>query len=43
MQGPDTVDGIAPAGTWSTWWREQTATKREHAPWTAPAGDTVKA
>ncbi len=43
MQGPDTVDGIAPAGTWSTWWREQTAAKREHAPWTAPAGDTVKA
>ncbi len=43
MQGPDTVDGIAPAGTWATWWREQTEAKRAHAPWTAKSGDTVQA
>jgi phenylpropionate dioxygenase-like ring-hydroxylating dioxygenase large terminal subunit len=43
MHGPDTVDGIAPAGTWGTWWREQTETKRAQAPWTAAASDTVKA
>jgi phthalate 4,5-dioxygenase oxygenase subunit len=33
MRGPDTVDGIAPAGTWGTWWQEQVRAKREHAPW----------
>ncbi|MCY7317996.1 MAG: Rieske 2Fe-2S domain-containing protein [Ramlibacter sp.] len=33
MRGPDTVDGIAPAGTWSTWWREQVQLKRQRAPW----------
>ncbi len=33
--GPDTVDGIAPAGTWSHWWREQVQAKREQAPWMA--------
>ncbi|MFO1330813.1 MAG: aromatic ring-hydroxylating dioxygenase subunit alpha [Rubrivivax sp.] len=33
MQGPDTVDGIAPAGTWGSWWQEQTRAKREAAPW----------
>jgi phenylpropionate dioxygenase-like ring-hydroxylating dioxygenase large terminal subunit len=27
MVGPDTVDGIAPAGTWGTWWKER-ATRR---------------
>jgi phthalate 4,5-dioxygenase len=31
--GPDTVDGIAPAGEWATWWREQVRNKREGAPW----------
>jgi phthalate 4,5-dioxygenase oxygenase subunit len=31
--GPDTVDGIAPAGTWPTWWRDQVRAKREGAPW----------
>jgi phenylpropionate dioxygenase-like ring-hydroxylating dioxygenase large terminal subunit len=33
MRGPDTVDGIAPAGEWPTWWREQVRAKREGAPW----------
>jgi phthalate 4,5-dioxygenase oxygenase subunit len=33
MRGPDTVDGIAPAGTWGTWWQEQVRAKRERAPW----------
>ncbi|MDI9330475.1 MAG: Rieske 2Fe-2S domain-containing protein [Alphaproteobacteria bacterium] len=33
MLGPDTVDGIAPAGSWSTWWVEQTQAKRRLAPW----------
>ena len=28
-------DGIAPAGTWSHWWREQVQAKREQAPWMA--------
>ncbi len=35
QQGPDTVDGIAPAGTWSTWWQEQVQAKRLAAPWAA--------
>ncbi|MBL8329047.1 MAG: Rieske 2Fe-2S domain-containing protein [Rubrivivax sp.] len=35
--GPDTVDGIAPAGTWSSWWQEQVRAKRAGAPWTAAA------
>ena len=34
MTGPDTVDGIAPAGAWPDWWREQVQTKRDGAPWT---------
>lgn len=33
MQGPDTVDGIAPAGTWGTWWQERAQAKRAGAPW----------
>lgn len=43
MTGPDTVDGIAPAGTWGTWWREQTDAKRAQAPWTATRTETVGA
>ena len=45
MHGPDTVDGIAPAGTWSTWWQERVAAKRASAPWIAqPASsETVSA
>lgn len=35
MRGPDTVDGIAPAGTWGTWWPAQVQAKREGAPWAA--------
>jgi phenylpropionate dioxygenase-like ring-hydroxylating dioxygenase large terminal subunit len=38
MRGPDTVDGIAPAGTWGTWWQERAAAKRAAAPWEAEAG-----
>jgi phenylpropionate dioxygenase-like ring-hydroxylating dioxygenase large terminal subunit len=33
MRGPDTVDGIAPAGAWPTWWVEQVRAKRAGAPW----------
>jgi phthalate 4,5-dioxygenase oxygenase subunit len=33
MRGPDTIDGFAPAGTWATWWVEQTQAKRRLAPW----------
>lgn len=44
MRGPDTVDGIAPAGTWGTWWQERVQAKRAGAPWTAdqePAAATA--
>jgi phthalate 4,5-dioxygenase len=43
ITGPDTVDGIAPAGTWSTWWRDQAKAKREHAPWSAKAAAETSA
>ena len=33
ISGPDTVDGIAPAGTWPQWWQTQTQAKRALAPW----------
>jgi phthalate 4,5-dioxygenase oxygenase subunit len=33
MIGPDTVDGIAPAGAWAAWWQEQVRAKRDGAPW----------
>jgi phthalate 4,5-dioxygenase oxygenase subunit len=33
MQGPDTVDGIAPADTWPHWWHEQVRAKRAGASW----------
>jgi phthalate 4,5-dioxygenase oxygenase subunit len=33
IRGPDTVDGIAPAGTWPEWWVRQAAAKRAGAPW----------
>ncbi|MEJ5988610.1 Rieske 2Fe-2S domain-containing protein [Ramlibacter sp. PS3R-8] len=42
MQGPDTVDGIAPAGTWGTWWQERVQAKRAGAAWLpqgAPASE----
>jgi len=31
--GPDTVDGIAPAGDWPAWWRQQVQRRRELTPW----------
>jgi len=31
--GPDTVDGIAPAQQWQSWWRDQVRLRRETAPW----------
>jgi hypothetical protein len=37
MTGPDTVDGIAPADGWDSWWREQVRAKRELAPWASQA------
>ncbi len=37
MRGPDTVDGIAPAAGWDTWWREQVRAKRDGAPWSPRA------
>jgi phthalate 4,5-dioxygenase len=35
MIGPDTVDGIAPAGDWSNWWQSTARAKREGAAWLA--------
>lgn len=39
MRGPDTVDGIAPAGAWAEWWREQASAKRAGATWLAAAAN----
>lgn len=33
--GPDTVDGIAPAGSWADWWQQAVNAKRQSAPWNA--------
>jgi phthalate 4,5-dioxygenase len=33
LQGPDTIDGIAPANNWQMWWQEQVKLKRSRAPW----------
>jgi hypothetical protein len=33
--GPDTVDGIAPAQDWQTWWRHAVDSKRAGSPWDA--------
>lgn len=33
IAGPDTVDGIAPAGDWVGWWQQQAQDKRRRAPW----------
>jgi phthalate 4,5-dioxygenase len=43
MVGPDTVDGIAPAGTWSSWWQERVRARRDGAPWIARQSDTARA
>jgi hypothetical protein len=37
--GPDTVDGIAPAHGWETWWRNAVDQKRKSAPWNAAVPD----
>ncbi|MBI2768416.1 MAG: Rieske 2Fe-2S domain-containing protein [Burkholderiales bacterium] len=42
MAGPDTVDGIAPAGEWPAWWREQAQAKRDGAPWSARAAQATE-
>jgi hypothetical protein len=31
--GPDTVDGIAPSGTWAQWWPQQVALKQSQSTW----------
>jgi hypothetical protein len=33
LTGPDTVDGIAPAEGWKTWWQDAVRAKRAGAPW----------
>lgn len=33
IAGPDTVDGIAPAGDWAGWWQQQAQDKRRRATW----------
>ncbi|MES2940383.1 MAG: Rieske 2Fe-2S domain-containing protein [Pseudomonadota bacterium] len=43
MAGPDTVDGIAPAGSWPGWWQEQAAAKRRGALWLARADTATSA
>ena len=43
MKGPDTVDGIAPAGSWAQWWLQQTEAKRVKAPWIKKSRQTVGA
>ena len=37
MAGPDTVDGIAPAGDWQNWWQTEAQNKRSAAPWVTVA------
>ncbi len=41
QQGPDTIDGIAPAGSWSNWFKEQVNAKRDGAPWIAKTNEKV--
>ncbi|TWO67701.1 Rieske 2Fe-2S domain-containing protein [Caenimonas sedimenti] len=41
MRGPDTVDGIAPAGAWGTWWLEQAEAKRAGAEWAQVEADAT--
>jgi hypothetical protein len=43
MRGPDTVDGIAPAGAWPDWWAGQARTKRAGTPWLAKAAEPAAA
>jgi phthalate 4,5-dioxygenase len=37
LQGPDTIDCIAPAQAWQAYWQEAAAAKRQGAAWLAPA------
>jgi phthalate 4,5-dioxygenase len=37
LTGPATIDGMAPAATWATHWREDVARRRAAAPWAPPA------
>ena len=47
ITGPDTVDGIAPAEGWQTWWQDAVRAKRASAPWrntaVQPASETAGA
>ncbi|MBV1731719.1 MAG: aromatic ring-hydroxylating dioxygenase subunit alpha, partial [Hydrogenophaga sp.] len=47
ITGPDTVDGIAPAEGWQTWWQDAVRAKRASAPWqntaVQPASETASA
>jgi phthalate 4,5-dioxygenase oxygenase subunit len=43
MRGPDTVDGIAPAGTWGSWWQQRVQAKRAGAPWLRSPAAEVEA
>ena len=40
QRGPDTVDGIAPASNWNSWWKDEVQTKRDGAPWILKKNDT---
>ena len=43
MTGPDTVDGIAPAGNWETFWPDTARAKRAAAVWLqAPTGTSAE-
>lgn len=35
IQGPDTLDGIAPADDWQGWWQRKVDARRAGAPWQA--------
>jgi hypothetical protein len=48
LHGPDTMDCIAPAASWSTFWQEAAAAKRRRAAWLqaaapAPASASTEA
>ena len=42
MRGPDTVDGIAPAGHWPAWWQTAVKAKRANAAWLGEAAAPVE-
>jgi hypothetical protein len=39
ISGPDTVDGMAPAGQWEDWWQRAVQERREAASWSAKQGE----